>query len=741
VNQNGPDLFISLHCNETKEVKHTSGPSTEVGDGIEFYIPVKENAADYTGSRLLATHLNATLGKLNEKMLGIKSRRSTWILDNVKSPAVLIETGAIKMNGGPQKLKDAAYQKQIAESILQGINNYLSKPVQTQLNKAALGLDTIILKEKGKEGETKLSISLKNGPLNKALIIVDGKKATDNVLETLNPDQIQSIDVLKNESATALYGDEGKNGVVVITTKTYVSPGRTSWINLTNEKVTETGAVALMSFQTFVKDALGNTAKYRIVHIKDIIYQGSATGTKVWEETHKTTTMDDGIATIGVGGGKKTGSVSFTDLRQLDWANGPFFINIKVAVEPSVLPKSWVPEENYSDIGTSQIKNVPLSVYGNKGLENMKISEFNETVTRGIRGSISGGTFSGTLSAGTIPGIVHGGTINSGTFSGTISARTIQGIVQGGTFQGNDGTIIRYPDSAKWVKGYQVEPREVRVEGFPTGRRYVVGYPVNPATEAFKKRNPSIKTVNWTNNARKIIIDLFDGTEETYDLNNPGSRKRAENKYGKLPVAPPAIEIKDVKLEKVKDVKLDEVVEGGIYTGTQETPNFPGGLPAWAKYLERNLDKDIVKKNGGLPGRYTVTVSFIVDKTGSVSDVTAENDPGYGTREEALRLIRKGPKWKPAMQNGNPVIYRHRQPITFYVADPKSQIQNPDPVFAQVQIPAQFPGGSIAWTKYLERNLDKDIVKKNGGPPGTYTAIISFIVDKTGNKNNPLKGS
>lgn len=53
--------------------------------------------------------------------------------------------------------------------------------------------------------------------LSNALYIVDGVEIEN--IENINPDDIQSIDVLKNESATILYGEKGKNGVILITTK------------------------------------------------------------------------------------------------------------------------------------------------------------------------------------------------------------------------------------------------------------------------------------------------------------------------------------------------------------------------------------------------------------------------------------------------------------------------------------------------------------------------------------------
>lgn len=106
-----------------------------------------------------------------------------------------------------------------------------------------------------------------------------------------------------------------------------------------------------------------------------------------------------------------------------------------------------------------------------------------------------------------------------------------------------------------------------------------------------------------------------------------------------------------------------------VFTVVQIAAEFPGGLPAWTKYLERNLNSDIPVDNGAPPGKYTVIVSFIVSKTGDISDVSAENDPGYGTKGEAIRVIQKGPKWKPAVQNGRNVIYRHKQSITFVVSE------------------------------------------------------------------------
>jgi antitoxin component YwqK of YwqJK toxin-antitoxin module len=104
-----------------------------------------------------------------------------------------------------------------------------------------------------------------------------------------------------------------------------------------------------------------------------------------------------------------------------------------------------------------------------------------------------------------------------------------------------------------------------------------------------------------------------------------------------------------------------------VFTSIQIIASFPGGPSAWKKYLEQNLQGDLPWRNGAPKGRYTVIVSFLVEKDGSISEVKTENNPGFGTSEESIRVVCKGPKWKPAMQNGRTVKYRARQSITFLV--------------------------------------------------------------------------
>ena len=97
-------------------------------------------------------------------------------------------------------------------------------------------------------------------------------------------------------------------------------------------------------------------------------------------------------------------------------------------------------------------------------------------------------------------------------------------------------------------------------------------------------------------------------------------------------------------------------------------PQFPGGEEALAKYLEQNLNHKLPSERGGPEGKYTVVLSFLVEEDGTVSNVEARNDPGYGTAEEAIRVIKNGPNWIPSERDGKKGNYLKRMSIEFMVS-------------------------------------------------------------------------
>ena len=117
----------------------------------------------------------------------------------------------------------------------------------------------------------------------------------------------------------------------------------------------------------------------------------------------------------------------------------------------------------------------------------------------------------------------------------------------------------------------------------------------------------------------------------------------------------------------IEEKKEDD--ENKIFEKVEVEAAFPGGEGAWKKFLERNLRADVATENGAPAGSYTVWVQFVVDKEGNVSDVKALTNHGYGMEDEAVRVIKKGPQWKPAIQNGRQVKAYRKQPITFQIEE------------------------------------------------------------------------
>jgi len=129
--------------------------------------------------------------------------------------------------------------------------------------------------------------------------------------------------------------------------------------------------------------------------------------------------------------------------------------------------------------------------------------------------------------------------------------------------------------------------------------------------------------------------------------------------------APP---VSDAGKGVVEAPKKDDEDYDKTFTKVEVESLYPGGLPAWQRYLNKNLRYPDEAQNNEIQG--AVVVQFIVDKDGNVSDVQAVSGPEQGgLREEAVRVIKKSGKWTPAIQNGRQVKSYKKQPITFKLGD------------------------------------------------------------------------
>lgn len=109
-------------------------------------------------------------------------------------------------------------------------------------------------------------------------------------------------------------------------------------------------------------------------------------------------------------------------------------------------------------------------------------------------------------------------------------------------------------------------------------------------------------------------------------------------------------------------------LDGEVFMVVEQQPEFPGGMEKLGKYLSENLNYPAAAKKASVQGR--VFVNFIVTKTGDVTDVNILKDVGFGTGEEAVRVVSQMPRWKPGKQDGRPVNVRYNLPINFELDEP-----------------------------------------------------------------------
>lgn len=100
-----------------------------------------------------------------------------------------------------------------------------------------------------------------------------------------------------------------------------------------------------------------------------------------------------------------------------------------------------------------------------------------------------------------------------------------------------------------------------------------------------------------------------------------------------------------------------------ILTFAEQMPEFEGGDDERTKFLQKNLNYPPNARENGIEGR--VVVSFIVGTDGKITQVEAIKKIGWGCDEEAIRVVKSMPPWRPGKQNGKAVIVKFNLPITF----------------------------------------------------------------------------
>ncbi|MEY4457208.1 MAG: hypothetical protein RLY15_1472, partial [Bacteroidota bacterium] len=138
-------------------------------------------------------------------------------------------------------------------------------------------------------------------------------------------------------------------------------------------------------FQAVARDANNNAASNRNIYAIVNILEKTTNGNSVFSESFKVVSSQEGIFTIVIGQGTRLSGVN--SLTDISWTKNLHFVNIKIAIEPTLYNPDWSPSSNYVDIGTSQLWAVPYSL----SAANANFADSATTITT-ILPSTKGGT-------------------------------------------------------------------------------------------------------------------------------------------------------------------------------------------------------------------------------------------------------------------------------------------------------------------------------------------------------------
>jgi len=107
----------------------------------------------------------------------------------------------------------------------------------------------------------------------------------------------------------------------------------------------------------------------------------------------------------------------------------------------------------------------------------------------------------------------------------------------------------------------------------------------------------------------------------------------------------------------------DVADDNEIFVIVEQQPEYPGGMQALMQYLTNSIRYPAFEAENGIQGR--VTLSFVVERDGSISDIVEMRSPSEGLTREARRVVQNMPKWRPGKQRGKAVRVKYMLPVTF----------------------------------------------------------------------------
>jgi protein TonB len=145
---------------------------------------------------------------------------------------------------------------------------------------------------------------------------------------------------------------------------------------------------------------------------------------------------------------------------------------------------------------------------------------------------------------------------------------------------------------------------------------------------------------------------------EDFESALPG-QDNVEGNTDILTIAPPSADISPGKGGVIET----EMPKEETFLFVEQSPEFTGGNAAMGEFLRKNLRYPAEAVRANVQGR--VFISFVVGSDGKIENVQTLKGIGFGCDEEAERVIKMMPRWKPGRQSGTPVRVKFNLPVVF----------------------------------------------------------------------------
>jgi len=164
----------------------------------------------------------------------------------------------------------------------------------------------------------------------------------------------------------------------------------------------------------------------------------------------------------------------------------------------------------------------------------------------------------------------------------------------------------------------------------------------------------------WFGHDDKDDVDERTENKDIKESEGVGEKDPPEESLVTSPATPPTAHPATPPTAQQSPVATQDCTGDRAYDVVEQQPLFPGEVSVW---LGQNMHYPAMAEENGIQG--TVVCQFVVEKDGSISNVTVLRSADPLLDAEAVRVIRQMPLWSPGMKDGQPVRVRYTLPISF----------------------------------------------------------------------------